>query len=359
MVTPSYPPNIGGLEGHVSGLASALAKAGVQVTILTQATRSEQFKEASGVEIRAFSSLIRGRTYRVAPSLGFWLAAHRTDFDLVHAHSYHGAAAAMGALAASDVPLVLTPHYHGGGHTAFARVLHLGYRPLGTWLINRAAAIVCVSKAEALALSKRDSAAQSRTVVIPNAPATTALSDGLPCRRSPLVVSLGRLAPYKNNRLLIDSFRLLDLQAQLVVVGDGPQRAALAAAAKNDPRIQVVGYLERAALDRLLLAAWVVASLSEHEAFGMGLLEGLLAGARVVASDIPPHREVVELCHANDRASFLPLPASPAVVATSLLAALSAGVPRSSVPRWTWDNVAQKTLELYEQVSHYGPKAPH
>jgi glycosyltransferase involved in cell wall biosynthesis len=262
----------------------------------------------------------------------------------------------MGALAAGEVPFVLTPHYHGGGHTAFAHVLHYGYRPLGTWLIKRAAAVICVSKAEALALEEREHTVRSRTLVIPNAPASTGLLSEASTRGAQLVLSLGRLVPYKNNRLLLDGFRLLDSDAELVIAGDGVERPALAAAARNDPRVRIVGQVDRPTLDRLLSSAWVVASLSGHEAFGMALLEGLLAGARVVVSDIPAHREVIELCSAEDRGALLPLPASPATVAAALGAALLAGPPSTSISGWTWDDIAQRTLRVYDTVLAAGSR---
>ena len=253
-------------------------------------------------------------------------------------------------LAAGDLPLVLTPHYHGGGHTAWARFLHHAYKPLGTWLLGRATAVICVSKSEALALGERNRTISSRTVVVPNAPASAGLPDDPPDRDRQLVLSLGRLVPYKNNRLLISGFRLLDDAAELVITGDGPERPALEADAKADGRVHVVGQVERSELDQLLLRSWVVASLSQHEAFGMALLEGLSAGARVVASDIPAHREVIELCHAEDRAELLTVPATRAKVAAALGTALRAGPPSTTIAGWTWDDVAQQTLSVYDDV---------
>ena len=356
MVTPSYPPNVGGVEGHVSGLTRALAKTGADVTVLTQGTRSGRSMGPSGVQVITFPSIINGRIYKLAPTLGWWLAAHRGEFDLVHAHSYHAAAASIGALASGDLPLVLTPHYHGGGHTSWARFLHYGYRPLGTWLLNRATAVICVSEAEAVALGQREHAVRSRTAVVPNAPASSGLSAERPAPGPQLVLSLGRLVPYKHNRLLISGFRLLDNDAELVIAGDGPERPTLEADARADRRVHVVGQVERSALDQLLLRAWVVASLSQYEAFGMALLEGLLAGARVVASDIPSHREVLELCAAEDHAELLRLPASPATVAAGLGKALREGPPTRAVRGWSWDDVAQRTLEVYDQVLVRSPR---
>ena len=48
-------------------------------------------------------------------------------------------------------------------------------------------------------------------------------------------------------------------------------------------------------LDRLFTQANVVASASDHEAFGLTLAEGLVSGARVVASAIPAHAALARL----------------------------------------------------------------
>ena len=46
------------------------------------------------------------------------------------------------------VPLAVTPHYHGTGHSLVRRLLHVPYRPVGAWLLRQAQMVVCVSQAE-------------------------------------------------------------------------------------------------------------------------------------------------------------------------------------------------------------------
>lgn len=349
MVTPAYLPSPGGLEGHVAMLTAALTRRGAEVTVLTQGSRRATWRGPAGEQVEELPSATGTGTYRVAPTLAWWLWQHRDRFDLVHAHSYHGAAAAMAAFVSRPLPLVLTPHFHGSGHTAFARLLHRPYRPVGLRLLGRADAVVCVSDAERrLLLRTAGSALNSKTVVIPNAPGSAHLTTAQPFAvDGPVVLSPGRLVAYKRVDVLIQAAARWQCSATLVVVGDGPDRKRLIGSAQGLAHVHILGELPRDELDRWLRSSTVVASLSTREAFGMSVLEGIVAGARIVASDHPAHREVVTVAAARERATLLALDAGPATVAAAVDEAVAAGRPRGAVPSWTWDDVADPILALY------------
>ncbi|MBV8461715.1 MAG: glycosyltransferase family 4 protein [Acidimicrobiales bacterium] len=332
------------MEAHVEGLSDALSRAGVEVTILTQ-SRSE----ASGDDdLRSFRSWT-GDRYRISPGLGRWVRKHRRQFDLLHLHSYHAAAAPIAAGFAGEQPMVLTPHYHGVGHTAFSRVLHRGYRPIGRWMIARADVIIAVSASEAQSIADHHPGAAERIFVVPNAAGSQAIAEAEPhAVDDDVILSVGRLESYKNVERLVSAVAAM-AKGQLVVIGDGPERDKLRAMALNTgSRVRVLGQVPRPELDSWLRSASVVATLSSHEAFGMTLLEGLVAGARVVASDIPAHREVVQMFHAGDRVEFLDMPPDPRRVAAALVRALAAGRPTGDPPRRNWDDVAAETLVAYK-----------
>ncbi len=77
-----------------------------------------------------------------------------------------------------------------------------------------------------------------------------------------------------------------------VVAGDGPERAAVEAAAGADAGIRLLGY--RADIPRLLHAADMFVLTSEAEAAPMAILEAMAAGLPVVATDVGGVPSIVE-----------------------------------------------------------------
>ena len=111
------------------------------------------------------------------------------------------------------------------------------------------------------------------------------------------------------------------------------------------------GRISDAELDGLLAAAVVVTSASEHEAFGLIVADGLAAGARVVASAIPAHREVGRLAGADAPIVYVD-PANAGEFSAALAAALAMGRPPAGRVRLpSWGDVAGQLRELYGEVA--------
>ena len=107
----------------------------------------------------------------------------------------------------------------------------------------------------------------------------------------PLVVCVGRLCEQKGQDLLVDAWPAVRARvpdARLVLVGDGPWRDRLGAA----PGVELLGHRDDAL--RWMQAADLVAIPSRWEGLPFVLLEAMASGRGVVASDIPPIREVLE-----------------------------------------------------------------
>lgn len=106
-------------------------------------------------------------------------------------------------------------------------------------------------------------------------------------RASPTIGSVGRLAPQKGFDILLRALASLPDEVGVVLVGDGPSRAALQALAGGlgvAERVEWTGWSERAR-DRLAeLDVFVLAS--RFEGFPLVVLEALLAELPVVACDV-------------------------------------------------------------------------
>jgi glycosyltransferase involved in cell wall biosynthesis len=115
----------------------------------------------------------------------------------------------------------------------------------------------------------------------------------------PLVVAVGRLVPVKRFHLLIDALVRLkarhpDLRA--VLAGEGYERPPLEALIRShgaEGWIELRGYVDDDALVDLYRSAWVVASSSLREGWGMTVTEAGACGTPSVATRIGGHEDAV------------------------------------------------------------------
>lgn len=365
LVAPRYAPAIGGVERVVEMGARGLAERGVDVDIITTdpTGRLPRLEVRDKVAVRRFGTVANDAVYFVSPGLGLWLLRHAARYALIHVHSYHTPLLIQAALASrrAGLPLVVTPHYHGTGHSPVRRALHGPYRPIGHWALRQATRIICVSEVER-ALLEGHFGPHLPIVVIPNGVEVDTLA---PARRtSPTpsgsrsdrlrVLSVGRLAAYKQPDRALRALPHLPPGTELMVVGDGPELPTLqrlASALGVAKRSHIVGGISH---DRLLAAyrdADVAVSMSLHEAFGLAVLEAAVAGLPVVASDIPAHREIASYVPSG-RVAFVEPDCPPSTLARAVEAAARVGRV-DDVKRWplpTWARHVDSVAACYEQV---------
>ncbi len=118
---------------------------------------------------------------------------------------------------------------------------------------------------------------------------TEAFSVGTEPRRHYLIAS--RLAPYKRVDLVVSAFRHMPGR-RLVVVGDGPQRGQVRAAAAGAPNIEFRGHVPRAELVRLMQAARAFVFAAEED-FGIALVEAQACGTPLIAFGRGGARDIV------------------------------------------------------------------
>lgn len=243
----------------------------------------------------------------------------RGGFDIVHSHGYKADIITWLALRGTKTKMVSTPH----GWSANAGWKLQAYEALGRRAMRRFNAVVPLSDDLYNGLAA-DQAIASRLHKITNGVDIDEILEPMPVPaeltafrgEGPVIGYIGQLIARKDVATLITAFASWNRKdARLVLVGEGPARTELieqAQALGVDDRVLFTGF--RA--DRL---AWLKAFdafvlPSRLEGIPRCLMEALVAGVPVIASDIPGNRDIV-----HDGETGLLFPTGDAAALTSAL----------------------------------------
>jgi len=224
--------------------------------------------------------------------------------DLVHTHSPF-LLGGMGWWVARSLgrPVLFTYHTRYDEYAHYAPVVGELARPLlGAYVTTYCN--VCdfvLAPLPSIAALLRDSGVRVRVAVVPSAGIDVAAFASPPSGPqghaavrgrfgvppgAPLLVFVGRLAREKNVALLLAALAALPAETRLLLVGDGPERAALEAQARDAglaPRTIFAGTQPPAVVAEVLAAADLFVFPSTTETFGLAMIEAMAAGCAVVA----------------------------------------------------------------------------
>ncbi len=311
-------------------------------------------------------SLIVMRQERAAGGIDAGLIRHwvellrRTRPDIVHVRGlgnegFHGALAARLA----RCPRILVS-VHGsvrdlvGRRTVRRRVVGSVLEPVTLSLATHVAT-VCRSATESALLRRRS---RKLIDVVPNGvpprdPQPAARDRirtrlGLPGDRVVLVV-VARLARDKGHLVLAEALKLLDARGvgcDLLVVGDGPDRAAITAGygAIRRSRVHLLG--QRDDVFDYLDASDVFVFPTLHENLSNALIEAMSAGLPVVATAVGGNVEVLE--HGG---GLLVPPGDPAALSDALLRLIRSGAAGRAELGRAARTAASERFSVEEMVS--------
>lgn len=173
----------------------------------------------------------------------------------------------------------------------------------------------------------------------------------------PIVGAVGRFAPIKDHRLLLDAIALVP-DAHLVLVGDGEMRKLLQERARNkdlDGRVHFLGW--RRDIADLLSDFDLVALTSLNEGTPVSLIEALAAGRPVVAASVGGVPSVVD----EGETGWLVDDRQPALFAEKINHLLNEPEVRSRfgkrgrtlmIQRFSAERLVREISSLYDQLLH-------
>lgn len=202
-----------------------------------------------------------------------------------------------------------------------------------------------------------------KTVYIPNAPANYGESDPnfaygtqLNLERERYILFLGRLVPEKRPDLLVEAFRALKPAGWKLVLAGGVSdtksfTSNLLEKVADNQNIVFAGELRGSRLWEIVRGAGLFVLPSDLEGLPLAMLEAMREGIPVLASDIPPHQQLISggrgmLFEAGNLDSCV-RSLDWAINHSEELAVMAKNAQRYVQLNYTWDHITNETLKLY------------
>lgn len=362
-------PKLGGQEAVVDALARHFLKLGHEPVVLAPRPRSW----AGPADARLPYPVCRHPRFVSTRHFVSWyrrflLSAHaKYRFDIVHCHDVYPSGYVTALCKTKlGIPLVITSH-GGDVREGNVRITKPGVRQRHVMAVRAADALVSIGRFTEEGFRR----------LYPEAPRVVTIPNGIdlepfesraarPANLDPAIqenryaLFLGRLSRRKGVDVLLRSMALVPPRewVQLVIAGSGEEQPALESLAKNlgvADRVRFIGRVEGQEKVYLLQSAlFTVMPSRTWEAFPLVVLESYAAGKPMVGTAIAGIVDLVE----EGKTGMLVPEEDPAGLARAMpelfenpdrahaLGELAATIAR----QYSWDSIAARHIELYEEL---------
>ncbi|WP_414622426.1 glycosyltransferase family 4 protein [Calothrix sp. CCY 0018] len=300
------PPKQGGIEHYCAEVYPRMVARGHKVDLFARSSYTDtpysNRYESNGVKVISLSGgKIRGIDALITSMEGAAIAA-ANKYDIVHFHALGPSLFTCLPRIASSAKIVVTCHGLDWQRAKWGnfstRLIKTGEKAA----VKFAHTIVVVSEA------LQDYFWQTynrETIYIPNAPASYSDSNSnfsygasLGLTKNKYILFLGRLVPEKRPELLLEAFEALKLTGWKLVLAGGISDARAFSAellqkVAANPHIVYAGELRGSRLAEIVRGAGLFSLPSDVEGMPLVMLEAMREGIPVLASDIPPHRQLL------------------------------------------------------------------
>jgi len=391
MLSWEFPPRIiGGISSHVYDLSGTLAQKGVEVHVVTcDFPGTPEYEEIGGARVYRFES------YKI-PAYDFlsWvfsmnrnmaqraievIDAHNGRIDIIHAHDWLVARAAVELRNLYEKPLVSTIHStewgrRGGIRNDYQRTINDTER----WLVSESSRVICCSNYMADQICETLQAPREKVRVIRNGVDASKFNLDIDYevvkRRfanpgEKIVLFVGRLVHEKGVQVLIGAApKVLSVlpNAKFIIVGEGGMKERLLKETWDfgiSHKVFFTGFLDEKTLTLLYKVSAVAVVPSLYEPFGITALEAMAAQVPLVVSDIGGLSEIVE----HDTTGVKVYADNSDSVAWGIIRVLTdeayasrlrRNAHRKIVDDYNWDRISNETIETYYGAMTSAPQRP-
>jgi starch synthase len=300
--TRGFPGVQGGVERHCEELYTRLAARGFEIVVFTRAPYfpgAPRWSFWRGVHFRRVWTPRRKVAEAPWHSASALLLARRAGIRLVHVHAV-GPGLVVPLAHRLGMRVVFTHHGRDYQREKWGRLAKAMLRRGERAAVRGADAVLAVSREIDEWVSgefgRRAFYTPNGVAIAPRSAAEVGATLAA-FRLSPqsYAVTVARLVPEKGIHDLVAAVAEADAVEALVVVGDADHRSPYAAElrARAPEKVRFLGVLPHDSTLDVVRGARVFVLPSYHEGLPIALLEAMACGTPVIASSIPPHREVV------------------------------------------------------------------
>lgn len=299
------PAEQGGIEQYCQELYKNIVAQGHTVKLYARCSYTKEYNKLSpyychGIEVISLPSIPIKSIDVIVNSLVAALVSTIGNHDIIHFHALGPSLFCWIPRFFCSAKIVVTCHGLDWQRAKWSR--------LGSFIIycGERVAITCANELIVVSQELQTYFCKKygiKATYIPTAPAkyvnsdaASSYIDSISLEKGSYILFLGRLVPEKRPDLLLKAFKLLDPSGwKLVFVGDtsDTDKFKLQLVAEKNDNIIFTNTLTGSPLADIVRNAGLFVLPSDLEGLPLVILEAMREGIPVLASDIPPHRQLV------------------------------------------------------------------
>jgi len=322
IITPFYPPDIGGISYHVENLATRLGRAGWDVKVLACSRKGSSTRRSGNVDVETVRSLYPPEwplqtmsSFSIPIGFSMRFLDSIDDFapNLIHLHGHHYPITWLGAALARmrGMPSVLTLHgtyalnpYRPYGKSILEEVFN---RTVFTALLQTCDAVIGLGKAT-VEHAKNFAIGSRPFYIIPNGVDVERYLRSLRRRselrekfgfpeESKIVLYAGRFAHAKGALEFAESakyFRNEGTKVLFVLAGSGPLEGRLREMSRHLKNLRVLDWVPSNRIHELFVASDIFVLPSKWEAQSVSIIEAMASHLHIVTTFVGDSPSVLE-----------------------------------------------------------------